>query len=285
MIKDEKNINKQYGVFLDKREVIEGTEEELEEKNADFICPSSITAYRRLFVRLSEEELVSELGVFVESKAYEHVLKHDSHEQGEFIQHHLYEKLIEKKMNKLGVCSGTVKIEFNDTWYAKEELGYDENFYMKDTREMYLNKGFTETEHNVFYADNVKDAYEFAYPFIRMMYSYDDVYGIWGAVKSCIINIGDFKLDLYEDMKYYYNQYTDGIYTYCANKWDPPVIVRRKLNDYRFANEIEEYYKGNGKWEKFSIYNSRIINIYEDELVAIENKYELEEAIKCYDKR
>ena len=168
---------------------------------------------------------------------------------------------------------------------AKEELGYDENFYMKDTREMYLNKGFTETEHNVFYADNVKDAYEFAYPFIRMMYSYDDVYGIWGAVKSCIINIGDFKLDLYEDMKYYYNQYTDGIYTYCANKWDPPVIVRRKLNDYRFDNEIEEYYKGNGKWEKFSIYNSRIINIYEDELVAIENKYELEEAIKCYDKR
>lgn len=94
MVKDENNINKQYGVYdSNSREIVEGTEEELMNAGFNYICGSKKAAYRRIFIMLTEEELKSDIGLMIEKEAYADNFEHapEDYKPGYFIKKRLEE--------------------------------------------------------------------------------------------------------------------------------------------------------------------------------------------------
>lgn len=79
-----------YGVKnIHSKRVVKAEEKELKNMDFDYIFSSEMTAYRFIFVRLNEKELLSRLGKTIERKIYKDSFKNNSHKEGDFIKERL----------------------------------------------------------------------------------------------------------------------------------------------------------------------------------------------------
>ncbi len=86
------NKEYKYGVFDENsRTVVEDDEKTLKEQGFQFICSSSKSAYRKIFARLSQDELKSPMALDIEYGAYKDSFEHDFYKPGDFIKQRLDE--------------------------------------------------------------------------------------------------------------------------------------------------------------------------------------------------
>lgn len=86
------NKSIKYGVLNKESRTVEtGTFEELSNKGYEYICGSEKTAYHKIYIHLSIDELQSPLGLEVENKAFGDLYNGINRNPGDFINQRIQE--------------------------------------------------------------------------------------------------------------------------------------------------------------------------------------------------